>query len=73
MQETDGRGAACYMFREVLSFFFSVVPRLSVGLFAVQDDQVTVEKRTETATSGASRPLHLPLPNCIERARKKLQ
>ena len=41
--------------------------------FVAQDDQVTAEERTEPATSGGSRPLQLRFPNCIERARKKLQ
>ena len=53
--------------------FLSLFLLASFPCFVAQDDQVTAEERTEPATSGGSRPLQLRFPNCIERARKKLQ
>jgi hypothetical protein len=65
--------AACGTHISEADFFILLFLRVFVGLSGAQDDQVTPEERTEPASSGGSRPLQLRLPNCIERARKKLQ
>jgi hypothetical protein len=77
MQDNDGVGATPRFCRlpgsDISEAEFLSLLLFRVACFVAHDDQVTPEERTEPATSGGSRPLQLRLPNCIERARKKLQ
>ncbi len=74
MQENEGRCVPNSPLSSPLAYsFLGRYFPCFVGSSGVQDDQVTAEKRTKTATSGGSRALQFYVLNCIERARKKRQ